>query len=248
MGRCRALCLSSVLLSGFLPFLALTQPGVGDDAFSRTPAEQDDPAAATNLEPQQQTSPQERLEEAIDVLEEMNSERSLRELVEQSYGVFIVPDYGEAAFVIGTGGGDGVLLPREDGQWRNPAFYQVGSLSAGLQAGVVAGSFALVLVSERAASEFNEEHNFSLSLEAGFVVVDRSAWARGDIDQDLDVLLWSDTEGLLGELSIGMNSIIWQEDMNQDYYGYPVTPEDVLSGDAVNPYHDDLQQALLDLE
>lgn len=237
--------LVAVLLYLLMPVVTAQQT-VGEETFGRDVVGSGDRPADAVMESDPQSSPAQRVEEAIAVLNEMRSDRRVGDLLERSRGVFIVPDYGEASFVIGAGGGDGVLLLRENGEWGNPAFYQVGSLSAGLQAGVVAGAFALVLVSDRAAAKFNREHNFSLSLEAGMVVVDRSAWARGDVGQDLDVLLWSDTEGLLAELSVGVNSIIWQSDANEAYYGYPVSPMDVLSGDAVNPYRSDLQQALLE--
>lgn len=191
-------------------------------------------------------SPQKRLEKAVDVLKKMQSGRSTRALLNKARGVFIIPEYGEAALIIGSGGGEGVLLMREDGHWSNPAFYQAGSLSAGLQAGITAGSLALILMSEKAAAKFHAEHNVSLSLEAGLVAVDRSAWARGDVGTDADVLIWSDTEGLLAEFSVAVNSVIWQPEVNQDYYGRPVSPYQVLSGDAVDPNQAELQQALLE--
>lgn len=245
-----------ILLSFFLLTAVTQETGPGrndglpdpDDREQRLPgrATEGDRVADPAQEPQQQTSPQERLEDAIEVLKEMQSDRRMRELLERSYGVFIVPDYGEAALIIGSGGGEGVLLLRENGRWTNPAFYQAGSLSAGLQAGVIAGSLALVLVSERAAENFYRAHNFSLSFESGLVMVDRSAWARGDAEEDMDILVWSDTEGLLAELAISMNSIIWQPDANGDYYGRRVSPDQVLSGEVINPYQSDLEQAFLE--
>lgn len=241
----RLLLLALIIACFVAPTVATAQERVGDDILGEgLPADESPTESAPEFQPHKR--PTERVEEAVEVLNEMRSDRLLGDLLARSQGVFIVPDYGEASFVIGTGGGNGVLFLREDGSWGNPAFYQVSSLSAGLQLGVIAGSFALVLVSERAAARFRRPHNFSLSLEAGMVVVDRSAWARGDVGEDLDVLLWSNTEGLLAELSIGMNSIIWQAEANEAYYGYPVSLREVLSGEAVNPYHEDLQQALLE--
>lgn len=247
MDRC---CLLAAVVCSVL---LLPAHGRGqDDHRSRAPqqnplterSDHDDPVQV--LQPQE--SPQKRLDEAIEVLREMQSDDELRDLLEDSHGVFIVPDYGEAALIIGSGGGAGVLLLRENGNWGNPAFYKASTLSAGLQAGVVAGSLALVLLSEDAAANFNDEHNFGVSLEAGLVVADRAAWARGDVDEDMDVLVWSDTEGLLAEFSVGMNSIVWEPDANQHYYGRRVSPRQVLSGDLVDPNHKELQQALREPE
>lgn len=225
--------LTSLICLLLLPALALGQR-------DRHPAE-DNP-----VEELQHTSAQERLDEAVEVLREIQSDARMRSLLKDARGIFIVPDYGEASLIIGSGGGEGVLLLREDGYWSNPAFYKAGSLTAGLQAGITAGSLALVLMSEKAAASFYDEQSFSLSLTAGLVVANRSAWARGDVEGDMDVLIWSDTEGLLAEVSVGVNSVIWQPEANQDYYGRPVSPYQVLSGRVVDPNHEALQQALLE--
>lgn len=59
------------------------------------------------------------------------------------------PDYAKGAFGLGGDGGAGVLLARRDRGWRPPAFFNVGGISIGAQAGFEAGDLVMVLTSDR---------------------------------------------------------------------------------------------------
>jgi lipid-binding SYLF domain-containing protein len=51
-------------------------------------------------------------------------------------GVMIFPDIIKAALFIGGEGGSGVLMAKQpNGAWSYPAFYTMGSVSFGFQAG-----------------------------------------------------------------------------------------------------------------
>ncbi|MGQ9427119.1 lipid-binding SYLF domain-containing protein [Gilvimarinus sp. F26214L] len=170
-----------------------------------------------------------------EVLREMKSDPDLRHLLEESHGVLVVPNYASAALVIGAAGGDAVLLLRQGGEWTHPAFYHLGSLSAGLQLGIEAGSMAMVLTSDRALDSFTKDNNFSLSADAGFSVIEWSARARGELTATADLILWMDTDGLLGELALGLNNLIWDSGANREYYGRDVDPERVLRQGVASP-------------
>lgn len=172
----------------------------------------------------------EQITESTQVLKQMSEDPEVKELLSQSKGVFVMPDYATAALIIGGEGGEGVLLSQREGEWGNPAFYDVGAISAGLQAGVAAGSITLILMTDKAVDAFKEESNFSLSSAAGLSVINYSARAQGEIGEGNDVIAWTDTEGLFGELSVGISNINWDEEENQAYYGQPTTPEQVISG------------------
>jgi len=186
----------------------------------------------------------EYVQEAAEVVQEMQNDSDLRRLLEESHGVFVIPDYGAAALVIGAAGGDAVLIPREDGRWGNPGLYRVGGLSAGLQAGVVAGTVAFVLLNEASLESFKKERRLSFNADAGLVLADWSARAREPIDRSVDLVVWTDTEGLLAELSLGLDTVSWNNEDNADYYGVDVEPADVFSGRVDNPHSGLLQQAL----
>ena len=60
----------------------------------------------------------------------------LKEAMKDAAGVLIVPQLLRAGFIWGGSGGSGVLLARqEDGLWSQPAFYGMGDVTFGLQAG-----------------------------------------------------------------------------------------------------------------
>lgn len=184
------------------------------------------------------------VQDAAEVVQEMQNDSDLRWLLEKSHGIFVIPDYGAAALVIGAAGGEGVLIPRENGRWGNPGLYRVGSLSAGLQVGVVAGTIAFVLLNEASLESFKAARRVSFSADAGLVIADWSNRAREPIDRSVDLVVWTDTEGLLAELSLGIDTVTWNNEDNADYYGIDVEPAEVFSGRVDNPNSRLLQQAL----
>jgi lipid-binding SYLF domain-containing protein len=174
----------------------------------------------------------------------MQQDADMRQLLDRAKGVFIVPDYAVGALIVGASGGEGVLLKREEGEWSNPVFYDIGSISAGLQAGAAAGSIAMVLLSENAMEAFQNETNFGFTADAGYSIVNWSERARADVGMGTDAVVWTDTEGLFGELSIGVTGVTPDEDEIAEYYNQEASPQEILAGDIENPHEDKLQQAL----
>jgi SH3 domain-containing YSC84-like protein 1 len=182
--------------------------------------------------------------QATNVIERMQREPALRALLRDAKGVFVVPTYGRAALGIGGRGGVGVLLVNHDSTWSDPAFYNFGGVSAGLQAGVEGGSFVLVLNNDRAVNSFTQKNNWSLNAGAGLTIVDWSAKAQGSTEKG-DVTLWSDTKGLFGSLAVSVTDIKYDADQTAAYYGQQVAARDVVIGDKVdNAQADQLKQAL----
>lgn len=184
-----------------------------------------------------------QVDKAIQVVRQMEQEEGMRQLLQRAQGIFVLPEYGRAALGVGARGGQGVLLTRQNGQWGNPAFYNMGGISAGLQAGVEAGDIAFVLNNERAVKSFMKENNWSLNADAGLTIV---AWsARGEAAAGKgDVVAWSGTKGLFGDLAIGITDINFDEEETAAYYGRQVALNDIFSGRVENPHAARLQQAL----
>lgn len=174
--------------------------------------------------------PREDVQESVQVIQQMQSDKQVNQLLERASGVFVIPDYAAAALIIGGAGGEGVLIPKTNNEWGHPAFYDVGSISAGIQAGVEAGSIAMILLSDEALQSFNQENNFALNAEAGLSVINWSAKAQAQAGIEGDVVVWSDTEGLFGELAVSVSDINWDNEENTAYYGEDVTAEQILSG------------------
>lgn len=173
----------------------------------------------------------EDLREAAALARQMGANPEARTLLGRSKGVFLVPDYGRGAAIVGSAGGDGVLVAKQpDGSWGNPVFYNIGSISIGAQAGVSAGHLAMLLMTDQAVNGFKAENAFSLDATAGLTIIDWSRRAEASTGSP-DVVLWSDTEGAFAGISVGISSIAVDKDENETFYAHPaVTPNDILSG------------------
>lgn len=214
-----------------------TQAGQQD----QTVQERQDQTAQTE---EDQVGPVEDVREAANVLQEMQTDPDMRRMLDDAQGVFVIPDYVTAALIIGGSGGEGVLFTRDNGEWSNPAFYDIGEIDVGAQAGVSAGSIAMVLASEAAINNFKEDNNFALNADAGYSIVNWSDRAQAEVGMDSDVIVWTDTQGLLGELSVGVTGISFDEEENQEYYGQQASAEEILDGNVQDPQEQMLQQAL----
>jgi lipid-binding SYLF domain-containing protein len=204
-----------------------------------------DAPAAGAVDTRQESAAIRHVAEANDEVQRMLQEPRMRELLQQARGVFLVPRYGRAALGVGASGGTGVLLmKRADGQWSDPAFYNIGGISAGAQVGAEAGAIALVLNNEKAVNRFMQKNQFSLNAGAGLTLVNWSKIAQGSLG-DGDVVVWSGTKGLYGSLvSVGVSDIRYSEKLTGAYYRQDVAVADVLAGKYSNPHSQTLKQTL----
>jgi lipid-binding SYLF domain-containing protein len=187
------------------------------------------------------------VDKAIRVMHKMESDPTLRTALQQAQGVFVVPDYGRAALGVGARGGAGVLLTKRGGKWAEPAFYTLGGVSAGAQAGVEGGSIAMILNNQKALNSFKQNNNFSLNADAGLTVLAWSGKAQGSVGKG-DVTMWSDTKGLLGDIAVSVTDVNFDEAETGAYYGQKISSaKDVIEGRVKNPHAAILQRALASL-
>lgn len=182
---------------------------------------------------------QARVEKAATVVDRMKTEPKVDALLRQAKGVLVVPDYGKAAWIVGGQGGVGVLTAhRGDDRWSPPAFYTIGGLSIGFQAGGEIGPVAFILMTDRAVKQFEDRTNrFSLGADAGLTVVAFSDQAdiASTNGAPADVVAWSGAKGLFGGVSVGATDVVMNTNLNDSYYhNLQVTPRQILAGD-VNP-------------
>jgi lipid-binding SYLF domain-containing protein len=185
------------------------------------------------------------VDDAAAVVVRMKSEPGIGDLLQQAKGLYVVPSYGRAALGLGAAGGAGVfLVKRRDGTWSNPAFFNIGGVSIGLQAGAEGGPVAIILMNDKAVNSFRQKNNFNLSADAGLTVVNWNRQASGTAGNG-DVVVWSGAKGLFGNVAtLALNDIRFNQKATQAFYGKPVNVQDVLEGRASNPHADTLKQAL----
>jgi SH3 domain-containing YSC84-like protein 1 len=166
-----------------------------------------------------------------------------RNNVGKAKGVLIVPVSVKGGFIIGGSGGIGVFLARgEANDWSYPAFYQLVSVTFGLQAGGDVSEIMMLVMSEKG-------RNALLTTEfklGGEISVAAGPVGAGAEAQTADVLAFSRTKGgVFGGLNVEGSVVNPKDDWNNLYYGQPVTPSQILvSRTVTNPNADPLRAAV----
>jgi len=201
--------------------------------------------ATTSRAARLETTAAHHVNDAVAVVRKMEGVERLRGVLGKAKGIFIVPSYVRAAVGVGAAGGTGILLARHSGgAWSDPVFYNSGGLSVGLQAGAQAGALVLVLNNDKALNEFLKKNNFSIDAKAGLTVVNWNKMAQGTAGIG-DVVVWSDTQGLFGDVAtLEVTDIRFNERMTNAYYRRTLSASDIISGKTTNPQAAPLVQTL----
>ena len=165
-----------------------------------------------------------------------NLKDTLRELGPQARALFIVPQFMRGAFVFGGAGGSGVLLVRNEksGKWGQPAFYNIGSASFGLQIGADVSEIVLVVRTMKGVEEFYSS-DFKLGANAGMAVgpVGEGASVHGIA---ADIVSYAKKKGAFAGMALEGAVVTVSDDSNAAYYVSAVRPGDILlKGEVSNP-------------
>lgn len=178
-------------------------------------------------------SAQQLVNQSASVVDKMKADPHLVDLMKKAKGLFIVPDFGRGALVVGASGGGGVLSVAENGTWSDPAFYNFGAVSLGAQAGGAGGPVVFLLMNQHAVNAFKNHNKFSLNANAGLSIITYSAEARASTTPR-DVVVWSDTAGAYAGATISVSDIVWNGADNQAYYGQSADLTKILNGSVNN--------------
>jgi lipid-binding SYLF domain-containing protein len=183
--------------------------------------------------------------EAVAVIEKMKAEPQMGNLLKQAKGLFIMPTYGRLAVGVGGSGGAGILIVRqENGTWSDPAFYNVGGLSLGVQLGMERGAIGLILRNDKAIKSFMRTNVFSLNADAGLTIEEWTKLTHASVGAG-DIVAWSGAKGLFGNaVSIGINDIVFDKRRTKSYYHQEATAQDVANGKVKNTQASVLRDAL----
>jgi len=173
--------------------------------------------------------------------------QAFADAVKQARGIFVVPQSLRAAFIFGAAGGSGVFLVKDANasQWNGPAFYTLGRGSIGLQAGADVSEIVMLAMTERGVTRLLSptiELGGDVSVAAGPV---GGGLAGGTAGLSADLLSYAKSKGLYAGFSLAGGVISTRNDLNQAFYGRPVTPTEILiSGVARNPAAEPLRTAV----
>lgn len=202
-------------------------------------------ASTTNPESSRDAAAIEQVADSADVVRRMGADPAVSGLLAKAKGVYIVPTSGRTALGLGASGGTGVLsVRRSDGNWSDPAFFNVGGMNAHPQAGAEGGPIALILLSDKAIDAFNKKNKFALGAEAGLTVANFAVQAQGAVGTS-DVVAWASSKGLFGDAAnLSFKGIHFNKRANHAYYGRDVLLQDIISGKVTDPHSDALKKAL----
>lgn len=158
--------------------------------------------------------------------------------------LLIVPNLLKAGFILGGSGGSGVLVARDKktGDWSQPAFYTLGSVTFGLQIGGESAEVIMMIQTQKALDAlYTTEFKLGgdASVAAGPVGVGSKSAVMGD------VVSFAKSKGLFAGLNLEGSMVKVSDGSNKAYYGKAVSPLDIIVKGAVsNPGSAKLREAL----
>jgi SH3 domain-containing YSC84-like protein 1 len=167
-----------------------------------------------------------------------------RDHVKDARALIIAPHVGRAGFIIGGSGGEAVVLAKDktSGKWGGPAFYNMGTASVGLLAGVDVAEIIVLVMTDKAVDGLMS-NNFKMGGDASVSAGPVGVGAAGTINADM--VAFQRSKGVFGGLSLDGALLKPDEGANGAYYGKPASPADILIRHSVsNPNAARLQQAV----
>jgi lipid-binding SYLF domain-containing protein len=201
------------------------------------------PALAADAAEQQQV-----VDKAKMTLESLLADPSvgtaLRDLKYEAKALFIVPQFIRGAFIFGGAGGHGVLLVRDEEtkKWSDPAFYNIGSASFGLQVGGDVSEIIFVVRNQKGLEEFyRSEFKIGADVSMALGPVGEGGTMKGIT---ADMVGYAKKKGAFAGIALDGSIISVSDESNAAYYGKSVRPTDIVVKHSVsNPKSADLRNA-----
>lgn len=173
----------------------------------------------------------------------------LHENLDHAKGVLIFPEVIKGGFIWGGSGGTGVLLVRDQrtGNWSEPAFYTIGSVTFGLQIGGEAAEVVMLAMSQKAIdSVLSSSVKLGGDVSIALGPVGGGAKANAGVPNvTADFVSFAKAKGLYAGLNLEGSIVGVRGSLNKAYYGRNVRPADIIVRHAVsNRGSDELRAAL----
>ena len=195
-----------------------------------------------------ETSQQELLKDAKDVVEEIMSSPDLEipsGLMSKAQAVIIFPAMLKGGFLVGVRYGKGVATVRDSktGQWGPPSFITTLGGSFGFQVGAQAVDLILIVMTEKGIKGLLH-NNFTLGGDIAITAgpVGRHAELGVDILLQGDMYSYSRSKGLFGGVSLKGTIIKQNVGYNEAHYNAKLTPEEIMIDGKVKHMPESSQQ------
>ncbi|MGE5300627.1 MAG: lipid-binding SYLF domain-containing protein [Acidobacteriota bacterium] len=149
------------------------------------------------------------------------------EHLKDAKGLLIFPEVLKAGFILGGSGGNGVLVLRNEKtcDWSEPAFYTVGSVTFGLQAGGEAAEVIMMVMSQKAVDSLLAS-SFKLGGDTSIALGPVGEGAKANINADF--ISFAKAKGIYAGINLEGSVVKVRDGLNSAYYGREVRPTDIL--------------------
>jgi lipid-binding SYLF domain-containing protein len=151
----------------------------------------------------------------------------LHQNLKNARGILIFPQVLKAGFLLGGSGGTGVLLVKDkkSGNWSQPAFYTIGSVSLGLQIGGEAAEVVMMVMSDRAVDSLFAS-SFKLGGDTSIALGPVGAGAKGNVTADF--ISFAKSKGIYAGLNLEGSVIAVRDKLNHAYYKKTFRPVEII--------------------
>jgi lipid-binding SYLF domain-containing protein len=141
----------------------------------------------------------------------------------------------KAGFIVSGRGGTGIVVSRTEKGWSGPSAIGTGGLGVGFQAGVQVSEYVIILNTQEAVNAFSKGGNVTLggNLSAALGPIGRSAEAG--VAPQAAIYTYSRSQGIFAGISLEGTVIATRYEANEEFYGKPVYPADILTGSVKPP-------------
>lgn len=182
-----------------------------------------------------------RANRAGEVLDEVMStpESSIpQDLINKAHCVAVVPGVKKAGFIVGGRYGKGIISCRAPGNeaWTGPSAIRIEGGSVGFQIGGSSTDLVLLLMNKSGKDKLLGSR-FTLGGDAAVAggPVGRSAQAQTDAQMRAEILSYSRSRGVFAGVSLEGATLRQDASDNEELYGKPVTPNQILDGELAPP-------------
>ncbi|HSV32470.1 MAG TPA: lipid-binding SYLF domain-containing protein [Atribacteraceae bacterium] len=177
-----------------------------------------------------------RINAAIEVLYDLTQipeRRVFFNLLEDSEGVAVFPRVYRLGIMLGLQYGEGLVMRRdpETKSWYGPSFARIYGVSYGPQMGIQTSRLVLLIMDQAGMEVFYEDGiklGGNVSIAAG--PVGRSLSAEVDLALRSSIYSYSISRGLFIGISLEGAQLREDRDANHRYFGYNLSPQDILTG------------------
>jgi SH3 domain-containing YSC84-like protein 1 len=171
------------------------------------------------------------------IMQSKPDKRIPAENLRKAKGVILM-DHTKAGFIFAfeSGGGLAMVKDEKSGSWSAPAFMRANEASLGFQVGGQQ-SFVVILLMNTNATHAVADSTINFGGEASGTAGNASGKADGTVPSDTGqvVMMYSDSSGLYGGVSIKGGDLSPDADANVAYYGQSLTPKEILFDQKVKP-------------